>query len=237
MKKKFVPISSSANSRGQSDIFFTSFCNDPRNQHYFRGQPQLCPPQTVICRQDTPAEAAYLVEQGLVKLVRITSRGSQVIVGLRRRNWLIGAPSIFLNKHYSYTAIAVLPTVLRSITKNVFLDLVEKNVRFSFYVHRLLSENIYGQMKRIEETSFMSAQERLESLLSDMIHNQEAFASKAPDKFSIPLTNQELAQLLAVSPEHLCRVLKGMGKKGIIMRENGAVIVTNPPRFPGKLVD
>ena len=237
MKEKSAQISNPASPPGQADAFFTSFCNDPRNQHYFRGQSQLCPAQTVICRQDTPAEAAYLVEQGLVKLVRITSRGNQVIVGLRHRNWLIGAPSIFLNKHYSYTAITVLPTVLRSITKNVFLELVEKNVQFSLYVHRLLSENIYGQMKRIEETSFMSAQERLEMLLSDMIRNEEAIASKAPDKFSIPLTNQELAQLLAVSPEHLCRVLKGMEKKGLIARENGAVIVTNPPRFPAKLAD
>ena len=236
-EKKANVVFEFINFHGQSEGFFTSFCNDLQNNHYFRGQSQLCPAQTVICRQDTPAEAVYLVEQGLVKLVRITPNGDQVIVGLRHRNWLIGAPSIFLDKEYSYTAITVLPTFLRSITKKNFLELVEKNVQFSLHVHRLLSENIYSQMRRIEETSFMHAQERLEFLLSEMIHDQESIVSKTPDKFALPLTNQELAQLLAVSPEHLCRVLKGMEKKGLIRRDRGTVIVNNPSRFPQKPVD
>ena len=239
MKKKSVPMINSVIYHGQSDGFFISFCNDPQNNQYFSGQSQLCPAQAVIFRQGTPAEAVYLIEQGLVKLVRITSCGDQVIVGLRHRNWLIGTPSIFLDKDYSFTAITVLPTSIRSIRKKIFLELVEKNAQFSLYVYRLLSENIYGQMKRIEEMSFMSTRERLELLLSDMIHNQEVIVSKTLDKFTIPLTNQELAQLLAVSPEHLCRVLKGMEKKGLIRRDSGkaTVTVTNPSSFSQKLAD
>jgi CRP-like cAMP-binding protein len=235
--KKSLPISNSVNYRGQSEGFLTSFCNDPQNNHYFSGQSQVCPAQVVIFRQDTPAKAVYLVEQGLVKLVRITYSGEQVIVGLRHRNWLIGAPSIFLGKQYSYTAIAVIPTILRSITKKSFLELVEKNIQFSLHVHRMLSENIYSQMRHMAETSFMSAQERLEFLLSDMIHNKVAIDSTLPDTFTLPLTNQELAQLLAISPEHLCRVLKGMAKKGLIRRDYGKVVVTNPSSFLQKSMD
>lgn len=236
-EKKSVPIFNPVNNDGQSEGFLNSFCHDPRNNHYFSGQSQLCPAQVEIFRQDTPAKAVYLVEQGLVKLVRITYAGDQVIVGLRRRNWLIGAPSILLGKQYSYTAIAVLPTVLRCISKKSFLELVKNNVQFSLHIQRMLSENIYSQMRHRAETSFMSAQERLEFLLSDMIHDQEATDSTIPNTFTLPLTNQELAQLIAISPEHLCRVLKGMEKKGLIRRDYGKVIVTNPSGFPQKSVD
>ena len=83
----------------------------------------------------------------------------------------------------------------------------------------------------------MPAQERLELLLSEMIHNHGSTVSKTPDKFALPLTNQELAQLLAISPEHLCRVLKAMEQEGLIKRDRGTVIVANPSQFPQKSVD
>jgi CRP-like cAMP-binding protein len=234
LKQKSVTAFNSMNCHDQSEAYFTSFCNDPQNNHYFCGQPQICPARAVIFRQDTPAEAVYVIEQGLVKLVRVISSGRQVIVGFRHRDWLIGAPAIFLDKQYSYTAITVLPTSLRSIPKKIFLELVKKNDQFSLRVHRLLSQNIFSQMKKMEETSYMSAQERLEFFLSDIIANKEAMVSKAPDNFALPLTNQELAQLLAISPEHLCRVLKGMEEKGLLRRANGTVIVTNPSGIPQK---
>lgn len=237
LKQKPVTAFNSMNCHDQSEAYFTSFCNDPQNDHYFFGQAQICPAQAVIFRQDTPAEAVYMIERGLVKLVRVLSSGRHVIVGLRHRDWIIGAPAIFLDKQYSYTAITVLPTLLRSIPKRSFLELVKKNDQFSLHVHRLLSQNIFNKMKRMEETSYMSAPERLEFFLSDIICNQEAMVSKTPDNFALPLTNQELAQLLAISPEHLCRVLKGMEEKGLLRRANGTVIVTNLSCFTQKLVD
>jgi CRP-like cAMP-binding protein len=49
-----------------------------------------------------------------------------------------------------------------------------------------------------------------------------------PDSFSVPLTNQELAELLVITPEHLCRVLKEMEQKGLVRRDNGSLIVADP---------
>jgi CRP-like cAMP-binding protein len=91
----------------------------------------------------------------------------------------------------------------------------------------MLSQEIFKQMKNMEAMSCMSAQDRLKLFLCDMIDEQKPGGSK-PSGFFLPLSNQELAQLLAITPEHLCRVLKGMERKGLIRREKGMLTVTNP---------
>ncbi len=219
------------NSYGHSDGFFTTFFNHPQNHHHSCGRAQEWPAQSVIFTQDTPAVAVYLIEGGLVKLARVTSSGNQVIVGLRHRSWLMGAPAVFLDKLYSYTAIPVLPTVIRSIPRASFLELVKKDEQFSLQVHRLLSQNIFNQMNKMEETSYLSARKRLLVFLSGIIRDLEAAASSTHETFALPLTNQDLAQLLAITPEHLCRVLKGLEDDGLLKRNSGTVILTNSKSF------
>ncbi len=228
---KSLSAFNSMNSYGHFDGFFTSFFNHPQNHHHSCGRAQEWPAQSVIFTQDTPAVAVYLIEQGLVKLVRVTSNGNQVIVGLRHRNWLMGAPAVFLDKHYSYTAVPVLPTVIRSIPRASFLELVKKDEQFSLQVHRLLSRNIFNQMNKVEETSYLSARKRLLVFLSGIIRDLAGVAISTHETFALPLTNQDLAQLLAITPEHLCRVLKGLEDDGLLKRDSGTVILTNFKSF------
>jgi CRP-like cAMP-binding protein len=56
----------------------------------------------------------------------------------------------------------------------------------------------------------------------------ETTGSGTPGNFTLPITNQELAQLLMITPEHLCRVLKGIEQKGLIKHDKGVLVVTDP---------
>jgi CRP-like cAMP-binding protein len=228
MKRKPPASSRSSKHDRQADSYFSAFFGERRNNLYYRNHVLLYPARAVIVKQNTPANAVYLIEHGLVKLVRETSEGNQVIIGLRHRDWLIGAPTVLLDRPYNFTVMAVVPTLLRGIPKKDFLDHIKKNEQFSRHVHRLLSQQIFDQMKKIEALSFLPAEERLVRLLSDTVREMEPLGSGAPGSFTLPLTNQELAQLLVVTPEHLCRVLKRMEQKDLITHNKGALIVTNP---------
>lgn len=214
---KHVPISDS----------FESFFNKPENSEHDRGIVQKYPAQAVIFHQGTPSHAVYLIEHGLVKLVRAMSKGQHIIVGLRRRHWLIGAPAVILNKPYSFMAITLVPSSLRYIQAQDFLDLAKTNAQFSWNVHQLLAQQIFEQMKNAEAMTCMSSQDRMKYFLCDMMDEQKLMGS-GPADFSLPLTNKELAQLLAITPEHLCRVLKAMEQKGLISRARGVITVTAP---------
>jgi CRP/FNR family transcriptional regulator len=212
----------------QADDFFSSFFADLKNNLYYRYPVQLCPAKAEIVKQDKPANAVYLIESGLVKLLRQTPNGNKVIIGLRHRDWLIGAPTVLLDRPYNFTAIAVIPSLLRGIPRKDFLDHIKKNEQFSWHVHQLLSRQILDQMKKIEAISFLLAEERLMRLLADTVREMETAVSGTPDNFTLPITNQELAQLLMITPEHLCRVLKGIEQKGLIKHDKGALVVIDP---------
>jgi len=204
-----------------------SFLSNPKSNGYKKGQVKTFPSQSVIFKQDTSANAVYLIEHGYVKLVRVAPNGKQVIIGIRRRHWLLGAPAVFLDKVYSFSAITLVPISVTCILAKDFIDLVRNNEQFSWQIHRQLSQEIFNQMKKVEIMSCMSAQDRLKRFLCDLIDEQKSVGANLTG-FSLPLNNQELAQLIAISPEHLCRVLKGMEQNGLIKRDKGMLLIPDP---------
>jgi CRP-like cAMP-binding protein len=231
MERKLVASSPPGREDTQADVFFSSFFADSKNNPCYRNHVQLYPAKAVIVKQETPANAVFLIEHGLVKLVRETSKGNKVIIGLRHRDWLIGAPTVLLDRPYNFTVIAVVPTLLRGIPKKDFLEYIKKNEQFSLHVQRLLSQQIFDQMKRIEAMKCLSAESRLARLLDETVREMEPLGSEKPDCFALPLSNQELAQLLMITPEHLCRVLKKTEQKGLISRAKGSLVVTDLKGF------
>jgi CRP-like cAMP-binding protein len=204
-----------------------SFFSNSKSNGYKKGHIKTYPSQSVIFKQETPANAVYLIEHGYVKLVRVAPNGNKVIIGIRRRDWFLGAPAVFLDKSYSFSAITLVPTSVTFILAKDFIDLVGKNEQFSCRIHRQLSQEIFNQMKKVEMMSCMSAQDRLKQFLCDLIDEQKSVGSNLTG-FSLPLNNQELAQLIAISPEHLCRVLKEMELNGLIKRDKGMLLIPDP---------
>jgi CRP-like cAMP-binding protein len=46
-------------------------------------------------------------------------------------------------------------------------------------------------------------------------------------RLHLPLKHWEIAELIAVTPEHLSRVLKRMEREGIMRREKGRTVIVN----------
>lgn len=228
MKQKPLASSPSGTQETQADVFFSSFFADPKNNPYYRNQVHLYPSRAIIVKQETPANAVYLIEHGLVKLVRENSQGNKVIIGLRHRDWLIGAPTILLDRPYNFTIIAVVPTRLREIPKKDFQEHIKKDEQFSQHVQRALSQQIFDLMKWVEAIKCLSAENRLVLFLAETIRVMEPLGPDKSEDFELPLSNQELAQLLMITPEHCCRVLKKIEKKGLIRHAKGSLIVTDP---------
>jgi len=227
MNKKSIGVSPLAGIDDALSDGFESLFSNSENNGFGKGTIETYPSQAVIFHQDTQPHAVYLIEHGLVKLARVVANGQVIIIGLRRRNWMIGAPSVLLDKLYSFTAITLTSSSLRCIPAKDFLYLAKTNEQFSWYLHRLLAQQIFTQMKSVEGRNCMSAKDRIKRMLRDMIDDQ-SLERREPSGYSLPLTNTELSQLLAITPEHLCRVLKEMKQRGQITYAKGVLTVTDP---------
>jgi len=199
--------------------FFESFFNGQNGLAAGWGPPQTYTAHAEIFRQDTPAEAVYFIERGLVKLSRIDRSGQEVIAGLRRRHWIIGAPAALLGKPYSFTNSALTHCTLRCISAAGFMNLVETDKDFNLQILAMLSEEIFTHGKNAVNLGCLPAVDRLKRLVFDILTEMEQpSGQKWEVTFQLPLKHRELAQMVAVTPEHLSRLLGTLERDGLIQR-------------------
>ncbi len=229
MKNNFFTSDSFGESYPWLDSLFESFLSEPHCRIYGWGPPQTYPAHTEILRQDTSSNAVYFIEKGSVKLTWMDEEGHEVIAGLRHKHWIIGAPAVLLERPYSFTVTTLTECALRCISAQNFLYLVKTNKEFAQHLIRLLSQAIFSHGKSLVIMGCTSAKDRLKNLLCKFVPDMDLqTGSQDQLRIHLPLKNKELAQILAVTPEHLSRLLKELERQQFIRREENDLILLNP---------
>jgi len=197
------------------------------------GPLQPYPSGTEIYSEGTLAEVIYFIERGIVKLSRLELNGKERIVSLRSRYWLLAAPSVILGTPYSYTATTVTPCYLRPITANCFFQVLKTNEAFSQEIYRLLSQEVLSNLRKVEEVSYMPANERMRQFLRELITELSPEKTQTHTNFQVQLKHHELAEIVGISPEHLCRVTKELERQGVLISTKGILTIIDVSKlFP-----
>jgi CRP/FNR family cyclic AMP-dependent transcriptional regulator len=200
--------------------------------HKFEGMGTLhsLPGRSEIFRQGTPVDMVYLIERGLIKLSHYSPGGRETLVGLRRPYWLLGATPAIQDKLRSVTATTLSPCALRFITRQQFNDLSE-DLAFSRFLTCVLSLEISGNVKRMIALSSLSGEERVMQLVAEIITAQ--IPCEVNDKISLafPLKQNQIAQILGMSPEHLSRLMGRLERRGLFSHSRGTITIARPLDF------
>jgi CRP/FNR family transcriptional regulator len=209
-----------------------SFFEEPNCIVFGWGPLQLYPAHAEIIKQDTLSNAVYFIKSGSVKLTWMDGDGHEVIAGLRDQHWLIGAPAVLLGKPYSFTVTTLTPCSLRCISSGKFLELLRINDEFSMQVMRLLCREIFNHGKKLVMLGCAPARARLIDLLCKFISDEYPRTDlKGQIRIHLPLKYKEIAQVIAVTPEHLSRLLKDLEKQKFIVKEKDASLLVNLSYF------
>ncbi len=185
-----------------------------------------CPAGTELFAQGSAPRAVHRLECGLVKLTRVQEAGHEMIVGLRRAPWMLGSAEALLERSYATTATTLKRCRLRSLSAAGFRRLVRTDARMSWQVHRMLSREVYEQAE-LAALACLPARRRLEHFLDELVRAEDAGAVAGWFRLQLPLKQQELAQLLAVTREHLNRMLKQLEGEGLIRRHKGWLLISD----------
>ncbi len=194
---------------------------------------RVVPPQHVIFSQGEYPHTVCLICSGLVKLTRMESDGKRVIVGLRRKGWLLGAGALLPGRPYASTAETVTRSKLCPVPTEELKQAMETNALFSQWVAMIYVREVYSSMINISEKCCFSGRHRLEKFLYELIRVENDRDIEKMVKIPIPLKHWELAQLLALTPQHLSRLIRQLENEGIIIRKNGWLILPDPKRLRG----
>lgn len=192
---------------------------------------QVYPAAVELFPQGSTAREVYLIEFGLVKLFRLGQDGQELIVGLRSTGWILGAASVIIRKSHPVTAVTLTPCRIRRIPAHTFLTLLSSDAQLSWHLHQEHCQEIYNQFSQLVGLGCMSARHRLEQLLWQLTSALEPDESQKEIRLKLPLKYWEIAELIAITPQYLSRVLKQLQEEGIIIREKGEIVVSSPHKL------
>lgn len=195
------------------------------------------PPDTVILREGQAPKIIYVIEHGLVKLSQVQPSGTVIAAGIRGKNWLLGAVAFLLGTQCDFTVTTLSPCSLRQIRTSDFLSHMRHNTEFAEQLCRMLCREIKSNLNKVVELGAMSGRQRLERLLAQMVGEVARCGVNDGGDIYFPLKQYELAQLICVTPEHLCRIMKAMERDHIISRDKGTIIIHDADFLLQKIAD
>lgn len=186
------------------------------------------PPDVKLFRAGQVPDDVFFIERGIVKLQCVDPRGGEQIVGLRGAGWLLGASLALLGQRAPASCVTVSRCDLRRVAAVTYLDLLAKRSDLSMHVHRMQAREILHSVRHIAEIGLQSARHRLEHVLRHLAGPADA---QAPARVELPLKRCDIAALIAISAEHLSRILKQMRDEGIIEVRRGWIIIPDVKRL------
>lgn len=186
------------------------------------------PPGSQLFHQGSRAAAVYSIQKGLVKLTYEEESGKQIIAAIRYPGWLLAASAVILDELLPVTAITITPCSFTRLGAEEFRCLIKNDNTFSWNLHRMMAREIHNQMIRLNAIECLSARQRLEELIWQLISATESISSSRAVKFQFPVRHSEIAQVLAVSPQYLSWMIGQMEKDQIITRDKGWLHVHKP---------
>ncbi len=182
-----------------------------------------------LFRQNDPASQIYYIESGMVKLSCTVPSGKEMILGFRRRDWLLGVTQVCIEDEvYPATATTLTACAMRQIPAKTFMEMLTGDIELSVELNRMLSREIKGDTEKIIALGSMSAAERLIRLLREVVSSEDREELRNKGKLDLPLKSEELAELIAVTPQHLYRLLKNPGLRAHIKQGRKVLTIIDP---------
>lgn len=174
-----------------------------------------------IFKQDALSSNIIYIQTGLVKLMIDGPRTTQIL-RLKKAPCYLGLPTTMGDKINHYSAIALENVHACFIDINAFKELLRINPDFSYEIIVELCQNELQQFHRCVKL----VQNQIYGRLADhlLYLSNEIFQS---DEFDLPLTRNEIADLVSTSRETVSRLMNNLAKEEIIYMEGKRVRILN----------
>lgn len=167
--------------------------------------------QDVIYKQSMPSDHIVYVKKGLIKVFK-GGRGDRVIcIRLAGPGSFVGLSSVFGSHVYNNSASAVEDSEAIMIRKEALTTQIRGNGAFSLALFNMLGKESLDISEKLVNFSM----KQLPGRVADLIRyfSEEIFMN---DEFTVPLTRQELAELIGTTKESLIRTLNEFKNDKII---------------------
>jgi CRP/FNR family transcriptional regulator len=184
------------------------------------------PSGAVLFSEGQPTRGIYIVQRGLVKLSVCASDGRTLILRIAHDGDALGVASTIGNRDYEATAEAQQPCDVTFIRQADVVRMMRAHGEFALWITQLLSRDYNFTCREIRTLMLSgSATEKLARLLVGWL--DERPAAQSSGRMKVPLTHEEIGQMIGTSRETVTRLMAGFRKQRLIEQEGATLVVSN----------
>jgi len=189
--------------------------------------PAVFPQKFELWRQGTLPQNVFLIEDGLAGLCYIGDDAAESILGLIPSGRLAGIACAISNRLYPTSLITLSHCTVRQVAANNFVNRLRSDHRALSFVNQMLAIESAATIADLC-VSRVKARARLEQLLWRLT---DPLTPCGEQKLQLPLTREQLASILSVTPQWLNQLLHELELDGVIRRSRGWLIVSDRTRL------
>lgn len=172
-----------------------------------------------------PATMLFVVERGVIKLVRALGRSREVIIELAGHGDMLGEAALSERALHDSSAVCVHQSTLFAIPRAEALAFISSDALAVRNVLALLHRSLLRAHRRVEDLSVFGVRQRMARFLvqlGDWTGNLE----RGRLVVSLALSRRELAALTGTTMETAIRVMSGLRDQGLVTpARRGAVVL------------
>jgi len=173
----------------------------------------------MLFMQGQPSTCLYAVTDGMVKICTHSTDGREQIVGLSSpERLLVGLQSVNEDR-YAYTAIAATPVRACKVNHRTLLAKVREKGDLAMRMIQAVNAQLAHSRALMEVLGHKCAAAKIASFILLMTPKSE----HGDGPFTLPFSRMEMAGLLGLSEETVCRLMANMKRAGAIYAPRGRV--------------
>lgn len=190
-------------------------------------------PREIVFYQGQFCSAFFVVVLGVMKLTRRTHNGREQVIGFAFPGNIVGETGLFSPDGYTVTGVTLEYTELLAIRSAPFLRFLQENPDLSQRMLAELSTRINSCIDQIEQLSTHNADQKVAAFL--LRHCNEGQSSRSTTDTGHRYRLSDLASLLSIRPETLCRTISRFKERDWVVTTKGKIAVKDAPSLSGLL--
>jgi CRP/FNR family transcriptional regulator, polysaccharide utilization system transcription regulator len=179
-----------------------------------------------IFKQGAFAPHVLFIQSGLVRVYLQTGRNRVQNLWISKSGDFLAFSSLFGERTYSYSAVAMKDAELLMIDKESLKNLLQTNPEFAF---RITSKNNHSEKHLMELISSLSYKQMRGKLATALLYLSSE-TLRGEEVFSY-LTRQDIADFASISVESVIKFLKEFEKEGILALDSKNISITELHRL------
>ena len=178
----------------------------------------------VLFSEGEHINGVFCIKDGVCKVSKMSENGRSQIVNLIKRGDLIGERSLISEEVSNLTAVALNDMEVCFIPKEEIVKDLSKNPDFTMSVLKDMAQSL----KIADDLILDMAQKTVKQRLAEtLLHLENKFKTDNEGAINIPLSREDIANIIGTATESAIRLLSGLKKEKVINFKGKSIEILN----------